>query len=202
MRRDVRIVNLSLINTPWYIKQMRDSSYYKDALPVPIRLSDLEVDRISPVEWEPRKMELPVPREAFQRYGVTDTALVNGGKIEFTMNNTFQAGKFVKAIKVQDIMVREIVFANQWKRPIYFAVTCAPDSKIGLDPYLWFHGLAWRMEPRKIGDQDKAMDPDIVHKNLFDEPEGFSKGPQYGYKFRKVADPKGRSRRKPIEVDD
>jgi hypothetical protein len=43
--------------------------------------------------------------------------------------------------------VRDIIFANQWKRPVYFAVTCSPDSKIGLDEYLWFHGLAWRMEP-------------------------------------------------------
>lgn len=189
VRRDVRIVNLSLVNTPWYIKQMRDSSYYKDALPVPISLSDAQIDRIQPMEWEPRKLELPVPREAFQRYGVTDTAVVNKGRIEFTMNNSFQAGS-IKAIKVQDIMVRDIVYTNAWKRPIYFAVTCAPDSKIGLDPYLWFHGLAWRMEPRKIGDQDRAMDPEIVHKNLFDEPEGFSKGPQYGYKFRNVADPK------------
>ncbi len=188
VRRDVRIVNLSLVNTPWYIKQMRDSSYYPEAKPVPISLTDAQIERISPVEWEPRNLTLPVPPETFARYGVTDTALVNAGKISYTMNNTFQVGS-VKAIKVQDIMVRDIIHTNNWERPVYFAVTVAPDSKIGLDAYLWFHGLAWRLEPRRAPDGDRGMDPAIVHKNLFDEPQEFSTGPQYGYKFRNVANP-------------
>ena len=45
------------------------------------------------------------------------------------------------------ILTLDIVRTNAWKRPIYFAATCAPDSRIGLDGYLWFHGLAWRLEP-------------------------------------------------------
>lgn len=189
IRRDVRIVNLSLINTPWYIKQMKDSSYYPEAKPVPISFTHAQIERLQPVQFEPTQMELQVPRETFERYGVTDTALVNRGKIDFTMNHTFQAGP-TKAIKVQDIMVRDIIFSNKWQRPIYFAVTVSPDSKIGLDNYLWFHGLAWRLEPRRAGDQDRSMDPGIVEQNLFNEPETFSKTHQYGYKFRGINDPK------------
>ncbi|MEK7671172.1 MAG: hypothetical protein AAB344_03015, partial [Bacteroidota bacterium] len=67
--------------------------------------------------------------------------------------------------------------------------TCSPDSKIGLDDYLWFNGLAWRLEPHKINNQDGGLNPDILEQNLFSEPEGFSKGSQYGYKFRQIADP-------------
>ena len=51
------------------------------------------------------------------------------------MNPTLNFGN-VKAIRVQDIMVKEIVESNIWERPIYFAVTCSEDSKIGLDDYL------------------------------------------------------------------
>jgi len=43
-RTDVRVVNLSLLNTPWYIKQCRDN------LPkVPITWTDEEIDRLQPL---------------------------------------------------------------------------------------------------------------------------------------------------------
>jgi hypothetical protein len=72
---------------------------------------------------------------------------------------------------------------------VYFAVTVAPDSKIGLDEYLWFNGLAWRLEPRKTETGDLGLIPDVLEQNLLNEPEGFSRGPQYGYKFRGLSDP-------------
>ena len=39
LRRDVRIVNLSLLNAPWYIKQLRDED-----VTVPIALNDKFID--------------------------------------------------------------------------------------------------------------------------------------------------------------
>lgn len=188
VRRDVRIVNLSLVNTPWYIQQMKDRPYYPEAEAVPISLTAEQIERVSPMVWEPRTMQLPVPREAFARFGVTDTATVNRGAIEFTMSHTFQVGE-TRAIKVQDILVRDIIFTNNWKYPVYFAVTVSPDSKIGLDNYLWFHGLAFRLEPRRVTDNDSALDPAIVEQNLFQRPETPSRTPQYGYRFRGLADP-------------
>jgi len=188
IRRDVRVVNLSLVNTPWYIQQMKRTPYYSEAKAVPISLTDAQIARIQPAAWEPRALELPVSREAFERYGVTDTALINKGKIEFIMPSALQYAE-AKGIRVQDIMVRDIIFTNQWKRPIYFAVTVAPDTKIGLDSYLWYHGLAWRLEPRKIANPLTGMDAKILAANLLSEPEGFFKTPHYGYKFRKIADP-------------
>jgi hypothetical protein len=167
---------------------MKDEPYYPEAEPVPISLSDQQIATIQPMAWEPTPMVLPVPPEVFTKYGATDTALIRQGGLDFTMNHTFQVGP-TRAVKVQDIMVRDIIFTNNWKFPLYFAVTVAPDSKIGLDSYLWFHGLAWRLEPRRIGNQDAAIDPAIVEQNLFNEPEGFSPTPQYGYKFRGLADP-------------
>lgn len=189
IRRDVRVVNLSLINTSWYIKQMKQKPYYAEARPVPISLTDREIETIGPIQFQERRLSLPVPREVYARYGVTDTAEINKGKIEFTMRPTLQFGN-ISAIRVQDILVQDIIFTNKWQRPIYFAVTCSPDSKIGLDEYLWFNGLAWRLEPRKIPNrEDGGINVEILEANLYNEPEGFYKTPHYGYKFRNINNP-------------
>ncbi|MEX0686069.1 MAG: DUF2723 domain-containing protein [Balneolales bacterium] len=45
IRTDVRVVNLSLLNTPWYIKQMKNK-WNHESPPVPISLTDEEVDRL------------------------------------------------------------------------------------------------------------------------------------------------------------
>lgn len=203
VRRDVRIVNLSLINTPWYIQQMKNRPYYSEAKAVPITIPD---NRIAEMEglipWEPQTVTIPVPPGANSVGAGTDTALYNrealnrgapdtngggGGKIEFMMRNTLQYGR-TKAIRVQDFMVRHIIETNRWQRPVYFAITCSPDSKIGLDEYLRFCGLAWRLVPYKAGHLDMGIDPAVLHANLFDEPGGYSRTPRYGYKFRTTAD--------------
>ncbi|MGA9119449.1 MAG: DUF2723 domain-containing protein [Bacteroidota bacterium] len=189
VRRDVRIVNLSLVNTPWYIEQMKKKPYYAEAQAVPISLSDQRIDNIQATVWRARKIDLPVPPDAYESFGITDTADTHQGKIEFTMQPTLRYGD-TQAIRVQDIMVLDIVRTNQWKRPIYFAVTCAPDSRIGLDNYLWFCGLAYRLEPRKVKGEETGIEAKIVEENLFGEPQGFSKTPQYGYKLRGVSDPR------------
>lgn len=188
IRRDVRVVNLSLVNTPWYIQQMKNKPYYEEAKAVPISIPDAQIADIQPVRFETRTFTLPVPTGVYERFGIRDSSLVNQGNIQFTMRPTLQYGS-ISAIRVQDLIVQDIVMTNKWQVPIYFAVTCSPDSKIGLDDYLWFNGLAWRLEPQKIPNQDAGINADIVEANLFNEPEGFSKTPQYGYKFRGINDP-------------
>jgi hypothetical protein len=188
IRRDVRIVNLSLINTPWYIQQMKDSAYYPEAKPVPISLPDDAIETIAPTVWRTRTLDLPVTDEAIRRYGASDSAIVSARKITFTMRNTMTIQQ-TPVIRVQDILVRDIIFTNRWERPIYFAVTVSPDSKIGLEEYLWFHGLAWRLEPRKVGREDFGISREVLEANLMREPAEPAATPRYGYRFRNLADP-------------
>jgi len=67
-------------------------------------------------------------------------------------------------------------------------VTVAPSSKLGLDPFLRMDGLALRLAPAPSPDEDYRISVDILRKNLFDEPEGFSRTPEYGFKWRGLAD--------------
>ncbi|HUI11298.1 MAG TPA: DUF2723 domain-containing protein [Bacteroidota bacterium] len=187
VRRDVRVICLSLANTSWYIQQMKDKPYYPEAQAVPISMSDDRIAAIQPIQWEPRTTDLPVSPDAIDRFGVTDTSILRTHRILWRMPNTVQYGQ-VKAIRVQDILMRDIILTNQWKRPIYIAVTCSPDAKLGLDEYLWFDGLAWQLEPKRVNREDLGVDYDVLQANLMQEPDGFSRAPQYGYKFRGVGD--------------
>jgi hypothetical protein len=204
VRRDVRVVNLSLINTPWYIQEMKDRPYYPEAKAVPIAIPDRRIpDMEGLIPWEPQTVTIPVPPGTAQGEVTTDTALFNrqalggssrpdsaslrGGSIQFTMRNTVQLGS-TKAIRVQDFMVKHIIETNRWQRPVYFAITCSPDSRIGIDDYLRFCGLAWKLVPFRAARVDMGIDPDVLQANLFDEPAGFSRNPHYGFKFRSMSD--------------
>ncbi|MEX0638938.1 MAG: DUF2723 domain-containing protein, partial [Balneolaceae bacterium] len=61
VRTDVRVVNLSLLNTNWYIKQMRDQQAH-ESLPLPIRMTDSEIDEMTSglTLHEPAEIIIPV----------------------------------------------------------------------------------------------------------------------------------------------
>ena len=194
VRRDVRIVNLSLVNTPWYIAEMKAHAAYPEALPVPMGLTDAEIADIQPIAWEPRALAIPISPEAISQYQEThnvvlDTAITNHGRVTFFMRNTLQYGS-TKALRVQDIAVYDIIVANDWKRPVYFAATCSPDAKIGLDEYLWFKGLVWKLEPQKVPQATNGIDVAALDANIMHDPVAYSKTPQSGFLFREIANPK------------
>ena len=98
------------------------------------------------------------------------------------MANTLTFGT-IKAVRVQDLMVKEIVEANNWQRPIYFAVTCSDDSKIGLSDYLRMEGMAFRLVPEKRPQNGQFVNEEVLSKELIGTKE-ISKDYLPGFKFR------------------
>ena len=186
VRRDVRIANLSLLNTGWYIKQLKYEKPF-GTKPVPISYSDLEINRLGPIRWKAKKITVSVPKEVYKEFGVKDSSVIKKGKIQWVMKNTANFGG-IKAVRTQDLMVLNIIQSSHWKRPIYFAVTCSDNSKIGLNDYLKMEGLAFRVMPFKTGSYYQAVDTQIMYKQLFNEPKGFSRTYHPGFKYRGLSD--------------
>jgi len=67
VRTDVRVVCLSLLNTDWYIKQLRDQWSHESA-PLPISLNDKEVEQItsSLSLHQPDTVTIPVNKDLLQ----------------------------------------------------------------------------------------------------------------------------------------
>jgi len=195
VRRDVKIVNLSLLNTPWYIKQMKENDPYHVGT-LKIRYSDAQIEDIRPIAWEeqnvsisiPQNIKEGLPQDLFNTYNVSDSSVLRQGSITFQMKPTLNFGN-VKGIRVQDIMVKEIVESNIWERPIYFAVTCSEDSKIGLDEYLMMEGMSYRVVPEKRKTGVEFINVDIMKKQLFSDAPSTSKVYKPGFNYRGLNDP-------------
>ena len=194
VRRDIRVVNLSLLNTDWYIRQLKHNEPY-GAKKVPISISDADIARIAPVPFESQVIELPVPREVAQMYSIEGTAgtmldssVQRSGVLRFTMPHTLEFGS-TKAIRTQDIMVYDIVRTSGWQRPIYFAMTVAPDGQIGLRDYMRLEGLAFKLTPLRGTAYWANVDENKMKANLFSIAEEPLLTPASGFLWRGLQNP-------------
>lgn len=165
IRKDIRVVNLSLLNTNWYIKQLRD-----DEPKVSIYLPDETIEQIQPQLWEKRTFTIPVPKPAYESaYAEAlkyDPALAReeNPALRFEVKPTLPIADGRAALRVQDLMILKILQDNQFRRPVYFAVTVSPENKIGLDPYLRMDGLAFKVMPMR--NERRSLDPQVMWTNI------------------------------------
>ncbi len=147
LRTDVAVVNLSLLNTPWYIKQWRDKRSKETKF---INLSDSQIDKLTSTlqQWETRTVQVPVYNDPENKEGY----------IEWEMKPTY-AGQ---ALRVQDMMIMKIIDDAAWRVPIYFAVTVSQQNRIGLDQYLDMQGLTFQLKSHKT----KPVDTEKMFANL------------------------------------
>ena len=147
LRTDVAVVNLSLLNTPWYIKQWRDKRPKETQF---ITLSDRKIDQLtsSLQRWEKQKVRVPV----------YDDPKNKKGYIEWEMKPTYQG----QALRVQDMMIMRIISDAAWRVPIYFAVTVSQQNRIGLDNFLDMQGLTFQLKSHRTS----PVDTDKMYENL------------------------------------
>lgn len=188
VRRDVRIVNLSLLNTDWYIDQMKRQAYEGPPVPFTVprekyiqgtrdyipyfeqkSISNDYIELKSVFEFitsdDPKtkvqlrdgsfinylptkKFKLTVDKQQIIKTGTVaakDSALIVN-EIVWDLNKGY--------VQKADLMMLDLIANNNWKRPIYYAVTVGSDNYIGLDDYFQLEGLAYRLVPIKTVNKD------------------------------------------------
>ena len=185
IRTDVRVVNLSLLNTPWYIDQLKNQGHK-----LPISLSDEAINLIEPINatayalnlwtseiddmtkklqergikydiskygilpWKQTNTSIKCLYESFEDknnngvydFGEVFTDYNNNGvrdhakEINFKLNPTISNAY----LRVQDVMILQLINDMPIDRPIYFAVTVSHNSMLGLDKYLEMQGLVYK----------------------------------------------------------
>lgn len=152
VRPDVRVVNLSLLDTPWYAKQLKESS--NESPPVPLSLADEQIQQLRYREWSPRRVKLPVSKtRLFSNQPSLEAAVTESHPLEQPMAWHLQgrsAGENQRMLSVADQVVYNVLRTNAengWERPIYFSVTTPSSSRLNLNPYFQLEGLAHRVVP-------------------------------------------------------
>ncbi|MCX8080897.1 MAG: DUF2723 domain-containing protein [Bacteroidia bacterium] len=205
IRTDVRVVNLSLLQTDWYINQMRRKAYESDPVPFTIppdkylatkreviylieeddkqkpmslkkglefALSDDPANKIDngtkPIDYiKARTFYVPVDSMAVMKNKVI--SVKDTHRLVKTMTFRIPKGYITK----NDLMVLDLVAHNDWKRPIYFAVTTGSEAYIGLEKYFQLEGLAYRLVPIEQSPLEQSMggrvNTEVMYKNIMEK---------------------------------
>ena len=189
-RTDVRVCNLSYLQTDWYIDQMKREAYDSKPLPISwtgdkyiqgtnemVYVYDLapELDlhtalafvtdddaQIDGQSIIPTSL-LYLPVDAEQ---VIKTGTVSEKQRENIVSRIDIALK--RRVAKSELMILEMLDKNNWERPIYFANTVSTTYYLGLDKYLRNEGMASRIVPI-AGDRRGTLDTEIMFDNMMNK---------------------------------
>jgi len=188
-RTDVRVCNLSYLNLDWYIEQMKRGAHESAPLPIGWNLSDylgtkneyIETDSLMP------QLDLKTAYE-FVRSSDPKTKIDNRAFIPAThlvlpvdaeqviKNGTLpisRASEILPQIDIHlkrdvtksDLMILEILKENNWKRPVYFAITIGGDY-LGLTDHFERTGIAYQILPVGAKDAGPSVNVDEMYDNM------------------------------------
>jgi tetratricopeptide (TPR) repeat protein len=129
VRQDVRVVNLSLLNTDWYILQL------KHQMGVKMYLDD---DQII---WH------PVDRRGSIIYYRPLKQFMDPVRKQWRYLTAYQDTKTGQVIRVQDQMIEQIAIANISDVPIYFSSSVPTSNRWALDNRLIRQGIVMQVDP-------------------------------------------------------
>ncbi len=132
---------------------------------------------------EPETKSLPNTRDRIEHLPAkkliipVDTALVlSNGTV-----SKKQANQIEKEVRFEltknylyknDMMVLDLLANNNWKRPVYFAITVSDENYLNLQEYFRLDGLAYRVIPvksKRPDGQPGSVDTDILYNNLINK---------------------------------
>ncbi|NBC67014.1 MAG: DUF2723 domain-containing protein, partial [Bacteroidetes bacterium] len=114
VRTDVRVVNLSLLNTDWYIKQLRDRKTH-ESLPLPITLTDEEIDQMtSQLElYDPEQITIPVEKDFLNSVFEADPS-----QLEDSTSQFFRRGGLPEDVDLNPMLYNQLQMAEPFSIPV------------------------------------------------------------------------------------
>src|SRR5688500_8621239 len=185
IRRDVRIVNLSLIAVDWYIEGLRRKVNDSPAIKLTIPTDAYRGNKRNQIFALPNKTnpgEMPLD-QALQFLAKDNPQNIQGTKLETYLpsNNLYipidvERARSVGLLTEKDtanvvtkipvtldkqyitkdqLAVLDVIMSNFYDRPVYFSVTCQESKLMNLNDYTQMEGLGLRIIPVKSQSQEE-----------------------------------------------
>jgi len=206
IRRDVRVVNLSLGQTTWYIEQLKNREPWgAKKLPLSFDDSQLLVNEEDAgaltYDFGPAQtITVPVSRAVLSKW-TNDPAILDRGSFTWTFTGSPRGPGEDKQpsyfFGVQHKLVADIIKQTKFERPVYFSTSMGiepgyADEHCGLQDYMRLEGLAFRVCPVPqtsaigYGVADNLMQKHFMQDMGDDE---VYTAPHVGLKFRNLNNP-------------
>jgi len=201
VRKDVRVCNLSYFQTDWYVDQMRRKAYDSDPLPInfehnqyvqgtrdvvyvldqikrPVNLKEAidfvrsedpgtKLQQADNASFFPsRRLVYPVNKAAVLANNVIDKKDADSivSQMEINLSGNY--------LTKDELMILDIIANNNWKRPLYFAITVGRDKYLNLQDYFQTEGFAYRLVPVKTpssNGQVGRVRTDVMYENIINK---------------------------------
>ncbi|MDR3652043.1 MAG: DUF2723 domain-containing protein [Paludibacter sp.] len=200
---DLRVCNLSYLQTDWYIGQMQRGAYKSAPLPISWKPEDYAAGKNEVVEVDSMLPKLEV-QTAFNFMLSSDPQTKINGEPFIPTKQLFipidaqevvktgtlpitRASEIIPQIDINvkrrltksEMMIIDLLSENKWKRPIYFAVTVGDDYYLGLSDHFELTGLAYQILPIGVKGAGPSVNVDEMYNNMM-----------YKFKYGNIADPK------------
>ena len=141
LRKDVKVVNLSLLNTAWYIDQLM---YQEPKLDLNFNNKSIIEDIYNLDPWVGTEIAFELCGNNFdnQNWNQLDCNLSTD---ENNLNFKIRPTLIGKLLRLQDALILQIIHDVGKEKPIYFAATVSPNNQMGLEQYLQMEGMTYRL---------------------------------------------------------
>ena len=200
--KDIRVCNLSYLQTDWYIGQMQRAAYSSQPLPISWQPKDYTGSKNEVVEVDSLIPALDV-RTAINFVLSDDPQTKIKGTSYIPSNHLFlpvDARQVLKSgampasraadiipqinfdlkgrITKSDLMIIEMLKENKWKRPVYFAISIGGEY-LGLTDHFERTGMAYQILPVGVKGAGPGVNTDEMYNNMM-----------YKFKYGNISDPK------------
>ena len=201
-RTDVRVCNLSYLQADWYINQMKRGAYKSAPLPITWEYKDYEPGKNEVVEVDSLMPNLDV-KSAYNFILSSDPQTKVQGQSFIPTNHLFlpvdakqviksgtlpvsRASEIIpqinfdlkRSISRSDLMIIELLKENNWKRPVYFAISIGGEY-LGLKNHFELTGMTYQVLPIGVKGGGIGINADEMYDNMMNK-----------FRYGNIADPR------------
>lgn len=178
-RTDVRVKVLSYFNADWYINQL--SRQYYDSPPFDLTLKSganeygpydplyIREELQSPISWnkyitalKDKNPQIAMRTASGGNYYFLPSRMINISTSKGVLNLEIEGTYLPKS----DLAILDLLYSNDWERPMYFNFTGLNSLSLNLRPYVIQEGLVYRLTPQRSASEEIPVDLEKAYENM------------------------------------